>query len=160
MDTNVIGFTRRLNPSGQVAVPLAVIDLTDKSDGNAIGIGLADFVTRRLVDKVDWEKTYTNVIATGVYSAGRVPITLGAEQEIIELILSKMEKPAEARIIRIKNTFSIDTFAATEALGKDIGKNEALSVIGKPVPTVFNEAQALELGYQASNSKVLSATGK
>jgi hypothetical protein len=81
MDTNVIGFTRRLNPSGQVAVPLAVLDLTDKSDGNAIGIGLADFVTRRLVDKVFWEKTYTNVIATGVYSAGRIPITLETEQE-------------------------------------------------------------------------------
>lgn len=143
MDTNVIGFTRRLNPSGQVAVPLAVLDLTDKSDGNAIGIGLADFVTRGLVNKVDREKTYTNVIATGVYSAGRIPITLETERQIIEVILSKMAKPEKARIIRIRNTFRLDTFTATEALREDIDKNETLSVIGQPVETVFNDDHAL-----------------
>ena len=143
MDTNVIGFTRRLNPSGQVAVPLAVLDLTDKSDGNAIGMGLADFVTRRLVRKVDRKKTYTNVIATGVYSAGRIPITLDSEQEIIAAILSKLENPEAARIIRIKNTFSIDTFAATEMLLEDIGKNKALSVVGEAMETVFNSDHAL-----------------
>lgn len=143
MDTNVIGFTRRLNPSGQVAVPLAVLDLTDKSDGNAIGIGLADFVTRRLVRKVDREKTYTNVIASGVYSAGRIPITFETEREIIEVILSKMEKPEEARIVRIRNTFSMDTFTATETLLEDISNNKALSVIGEPMETSFNVDHAL-----------------
>jgi hypothetical protein len=149
MDTNVIGFTRRFNPSGQVAVPLAVLDLTDKSGGNAIGIGLADFVTQRLVSKVDREKTNINVIATGVYSAGRIPITLTSEQEIISVILAKMEKPQNARIIRIKNTFRIDSFMATEGLLEDIGKNEALSVIGKPMDTVFNENQTLAFEYEA-----------
>ena len=143
MDTNVIGFTRRLNPSGQVAVPLAVLDLTDKSDGNAIGIGLADFTTRNLVRKVDRKKTYTNVIATGVYSAGRIPITLDSEQEIIEAILSKLEKPEAARIIRIKNTFSVDTFTATETLLEDIGKNKALSIVGEAMEAVFNSDHAL-----------------
>ena len=149
MDTNVIGFTRRFNPSGQVAVPLAVLDLTDKSGGNAIGIGLADFVTQRLVSKVDRQKTNINVIATGVYSAGRIPITLTSEQEIISVILAKMEKPQNARIIRIKNTFRIDSFMATEGLLEDIGKNEALSVIGKPMDTAFNENQTLAFEYEA-----------
>ena len=126
-----------------MAVPLAVLDLTDKSDGNAIGMGLADFVTRSLVSKVDQKKTYTNVIATGVYSAGRIPITLESEQEIIEAILSKMEKPEEARIIRIKNTFSIDTFTATEPLLEDFSKNKALSVMGEPMETIFSSDHAL-----------------
>jgi hypothetical protein len=71
-----------------------------------------------------------------------------------------MEKPSETRIIRIRNTFSIDTFTATETLAEDIRKNEALSVIGKPMHTVFNEAHALELGYRASNRKALSTTRK
>ena len=58
-------------------------------------------------------------------------------------ILSKMEKPEAARIIRIRNTFSIDTFIATETLFEDIGKNEALSVMGEPMETVFNADHAL-----------------
>jgi hypothetical protein len=158
MDTNVIGFTRRSNPSGQVAVPLAVLDLTEKSGGNAIGMGLADFVTRRLVSKVDRDKTNINVIATGVYSAGRTPITLASEQEIIGVILSKMEKPEKARIIRIKNTFHIDAFMATASLLEDIDKNEALSVIGKPMDTVFNADRALELEYAAADRKESTTT--
>jgi len=147
MDTNVIGFTRRSDPTGQVAVPLAVLDLTEKSDGNAIGMGLADFVTQRLVSKVDRDKTNINVIATGVFSAGRIPITLTSEQEIIEVILSKLEDPEKARIIRIKNTFHIDSFMATTGLREDIDKNEALSVIGKPMDTVFNVDHTLQFEY-------------
>lgn len=160
MDTNVIGFTRRLNPSGQAAVALAVLDLTDKSGGNAIGIGLADFVTQRLVSKVDRKKTNINVIATGVYSAGRIPITLASEQEIIGVILSKMEKPEKARIIRIKNTFRIDSFMATESLLEDIDKNEVLSVVGKPIDTVFNEDHALEFEYRAFDRTELTIPRK
>jgi hypothetical protein len=158
MDTNVIGFTRRLKPSGQVAVALAVLDLTDKSGGNAIGIGLADFVTQRLVSKVDHEKTNINVIASGFYSAGRIPITLPSEQEIIGVILSKMEKPEKARIIRIKNTLHIDAFMATASLLEDIDKNETLTVIGKPMDTVFNADHALEFEYQASDLKESTTT--
>jgi hypothetical protein len=160
MDTNVIGFTRRLNPSGQVAVALAVLDLTDRSGGNAIGIGLADFVTQRLVNKVDRQKTNINVIATGIYSAGRIPITLASEQEIIDVILAKMEKPENARIIRIKNTFRIDSFMATDSLLEDIDKNEALSVIGKPMDTVFNEERALVFEYQAADRRELTTARK
>ena len=68
----------------------------------------------------------------------------------MEVILSKMEKPEKARIIRIKNTFHIDAFMATESLLEDINKNEALSVIGKPMDTVFNADHALEFEYPAS----------
>ncbi|MBM4314760.1 MAG: DUF362 domain-containing protein, partial [Deltaproteobacteria bacterium] len=93
MDTNVIGFTRRLVITGQVAVPLAVLDLTEKTEGNAMGIGLADLTTRRLVEKIDYGSTYTNVLATGVYSAGRIPVTLDNDKEILDTVLHRLEHP-------------------------------------------------------------------
>jgi hypothetical protein len=92
-------------------------------------------------------------MATGVYSAGRIPITLASEKEIIGVILAKMEKPEEARIIRIKNTFRTDSFMATASLLEDIEKNEALAVIGKPMDTIFNADHALEFEAQASDRK-------
>ena len=143
-----------------MAVPLAVLDLTEKSDGNAIGVGLADFVTRQLVSKIDRDKTNINVIATGVYSAGRIPVTLASEKEIIGVVLSKMEKSEDARIIRIKNTFRIDAFMATAGLLEDIDKNEALSVAGEPMDTVFNAEHALEFEHQASDPQKSTTTRK
>ncbi len=102
MDTNVIGFTRRLLATGQTAVPLAVLGLTDKTEGNAMGIGLADLTTRRLVEKIDYQKTYTNVLATGIYSTGRIPVTLENDKAILDAVIGKLEHPEKARIIRIQ----------------------------------------------------------
>lgn len=139
MDTNVIGFTRRLVESGQVAVPLAVLELTEKTEGNAMGIGLADFTTRRLVEKIDYPSTYTNVLATGIYSAGRIPVTFENDKEILDVVIGKLEYPEKARIIRIKNTLELDQFLATEALIGEVLKQEQLAICGELMETCFDE---------------------
>lgn len=139
MDTNVIGFTRRLVISGQVAVPLTVLDLTEKTDGNAMGIGLADFTTRRLVEKIDYQATYTNVLASGIYSAGRIPVTFENDKEILDAVIHKMEHPEKARIIRIKNTLQLDQFFATEALIGEVLRHEQLEICGELIETCFDE---------------------
>ena len=139
MDTNVIGFTRRLTITGQVAVPLAVLDLTEKSEGNAMGIGLADFTTRRLVDKIDYHSTYTNVLATGIYSAGRIPVTLENDGAILDAVIDKLEHPEKARIVMIKNTLELDCFLVTEPLIGEILRQKQLEVCGESIETCFDE---------------------
>ena len=139
MDTNVIGFTRRLVISGQVAVPLAVLELTEKTEGNAMGIGLADFTTRRLVEKIDYQATYTNVLASGIYSAGRISVTFENDKEILDVVIRKMEHPEKARIIRIKNTLQLDQFLATEALIGEVLQQEQLEICGELIETCFDE---------------------
>ncbi|MDA8126922.1 MAG: hypothetical protein M0009_17260 [Deltaproteobacteria bacterium] len=138
MDTNVIGFTRRVMPSGSAAVPLAVLGLTKKTEGNAMGIGLADFTTRRLVDGIDYRATYANVLASGIYSAGRIPVIFETEREVLEMVLGKLEHPEKARIIRIKDTLHLDRFWATESLLGEIGRQEALATEGGLVETRFD----------------------
>jgi hypothetical protein len=138
MDTNVIGFTRRLLATGQTAVPLAVLDLTEKTEGNAMGIGLADFTTRRLVDKIDYQKTYTNVLATGIYSTGRIPVVFENDREILDAVICRLEHPEKARIIRIRNTFQLDRFLATEVLGGEILQQEHLQIDGEPRESCFD----------------------
>ena len=63
MDSNIIGrhgtFFEPPYTSPKVTF-IVVCDLTAHTYGNAIGIGSADFATRRLVDKIDWEATYVN----------------------------------------------------------------------------------------------------
>ena len=139
MDTNVIGFTRRLLATGQTAVPLAVLDLTEKTEGNAMGIGLADLTTRRLVENIDYQKTYTNVLATGIYSTGRIPLTLDNEKAILDAVIGKLAHPEKARVIRIKNTLELDRFWATEALREELLGQQELEIEGEAVETRFDE---------------------
>jgi hypothetical protein len=138
MDTNVVGFTRRLTKSGQVAVPLAVLDLTEKTEGNALGVGLADFTTRRLVEKINYQTTYTNVLATGIYSTGRIPLTFETDKEILDAVLGKLEHPESARIIRIENTLHLDRFLATESLIGEIAEQGLLETVGEITETCFS----------------------
>jgi hypothetical protein len=139
MDTNVIGFTRRLVATGQTAVPLAVLELTEKTEGNAMGIGLADFTTRRLIEKIDYQKTYTNVLATGIYSTGRIPVTLENDKAILDAVIGKLEHPEEARIVRIQNTLDLDRFWATEALLGELRQQQQLEIDDERSETRFDE---------------------
>ena len=64
MDTNVVG--RMLlpgvkEPESPGAARIVVLDLTDETHGNANGVGLADIITRRLHERIDFEATYANV---------------------------------------------------------------------------------------------------
>ena len=79
MDTNVIG-RMWVHGSDEFARPsiasIAVLDLTDGSHGNAAGLGLADFTTQRLVEKVDFAAFYINCLtaSTGGLQRGQVPM--------------------------------------------------------------------------------------
>jgi hypothetical protein len=79
MDPNVIGFWRR---EGGERRPdyrcLIVLDLTDASHGNAHGIGMADLITRRVLDRVDLKATYLNALTSGYCAQGgyRCPWTM------------------------------------------------------------------------------------
>ena len=86
MDTNVIGY-RGVNGYEDLTRPriqaIAALALSEASQGNAIGVGLADFITRRLRNSIDEQKTFTNVFTTGDMRRMAIPCTLTNEQEVI-----------------------------------------------------------------------------
>jgi hypothetical protein len=133
MDTNVIG--RNGEPAGkQMSVnPVYtnfVRDLTEESYGNAVGIGLADLVSRRLVNKIDYSPTYINAITSTNVEAARVPVTFDTDREAMETAFSTCGNSVEAcRMIWIKNTLKLDQFIATEALLDEIGSKSHLKVL-------------------------------
>ncbi|SFM46578.1 lactate racemase domain-containing protein [Thermodesulforhabdus norvegica] len=115
MDPNVIGFWRReggeRKPDYRTVI---VLDLTPASHGNATGIGMADIVPRRLIDKVDWNATYTNARTSRVLRSARMPLVVDSDKEAFELALDMVPDPHRIRMVRIKNTLELETFWATE----------------------------------------------
>ena len=90
MDTNVIGrMMQNLEPEPAKPAILRIFvrDLTEESDGNATGIGLADFTTTRLVDKIDRHSTYMNGITALGPQKSKIPFYYDTDREAIEVAL-------------------------------------------------------------------------
>jgi hypothetical protein len=133
MDTNVIGRNvsqRERAPVKPWFTRIFVRDLSKESYGNAVGIGLADLVSRRLVDKIDFKPTYINAITSTNIEAARVPVTFDTDREAMETAFSTCGNSVEAcRMVWIKNTLKLDQFIATEALLDEIGSKPHLKVL-------------------------------
>lgn len=144
MDPNVIGMWRReggeRNPDYRV---LVVLDLTDASYGNAVGIGMADLTTRRLMDKVDLKATYTNALTSGVLRSARLPIVLETDLEAVEAALAHVPDRKSVRMARILDTFHLGRLWVTEPVARELEGNPGISVKWTPLSLRFDPAGRL-----------------
>jgi len=61
---------------------IVALDLTEESGGNATGIGIADFTTRRLADKIDWNKTAINTLTACASQRGEAAAAVQVGQGV------------------------------------------------------------------------------
>ena len=135
MDTNVIGRMMQNfepEPLKPAILRIFVRDLTEQSDGNATGIGLADFTTTRLVDKIDRHATYMNGITALGPQKSKVPFYYDTDHQAIDAALNTigLTKPENARVIRIESTLRLTELDLSEALLNDAQLHSNLEVAG------------------------------
>jgi hypothetical protein len=145
MDTNVIGRPSNPHepfPNDPKILWIVTLDLTEDSYGNAVGIGNADFTTRRLVEKIDMKPTLINAITACAPGGAKVPATYDTDREAVETALSciGLTSPDKARVIRIKNTLMLGEIEVSEAYAAEIAKRPDLTPIGDASPLPFDAA--------------------
>jgi hypothetical protein len=106
-------------------------DLTEDTEGNATGIGMADVVLRQAVEKMDVVATYMNLITAKGPEGARIPLTVDTDRQALYIALAccLQTEVETARIARIKNTKDVEEFWASEALLPELlatGKVEPL----------------------------------
>jgi hypothetical protein len=143
MDTNVIGrimFIGEKEPENPKITRIVVLDLAEESHGNAIGVGLADYTTQRLVNNIDAEATAINSIAGMSPEKGRVPIALKTDREAFEAALTTIGAidPKDARVVHIKNTLEIAELDISESLLEDMKGRKDLELIEELGPMPFD----------------------
>lgn len=124
MDTNVIGRLRiagKPEPEWPKVRAIVALGLTPGTHGNALGIGLADFTVKTVVESIDWKLTAANVLASGFIERGKVPLVLPGPAEALAAALSHVfrdhpERRDSARVLRIRNTLELETFRVSESL--------------------------------------------
>ncbi len=132
MDTNVIGrfwMPKENDPSAPDIGKIVVLDLSQETHGNAIGIGLADLTTVRVVSKIDYNKTYVNCLTQGSCETGKIPPSMPNDRDAIAtaIRISGPIEPTQARIVRIKNTQELEKIWISETLAEQIGESNSLT---------------------------------
>jgi hypothetical protein len=142
MDTNVIGrhatWFERPFTSPRITFIVAC-DTTANTYGNANGIGLADFATRRLADRIDWEPTYVNALTACSPGGPKLPAVLDTTQEAIAVALSclGLDRIEDARVVRIQNTLRLAEVEVSAAFGAALAGRDDLTPLGEPTPMTF-----------------------
>ena len=142
MDPNVLGrlyFAPNEEPKSPRYIRILVRDLTEKTAGNAVGMGLADFATRRLANKVNFQYTYTNALTGLSPMRSKLPIIFETDQDAIEGALKTigLTEPADAKVARIKNTLDLEYLYASDALLPEIEERGDLEIVSGPHPFAF-----------------------
>lgn len=129
----VSGFDR------PVVKRLVLLDLSDETHGNATGIGLADVITRRLFERVDFASTYANVITSAYLDGAAIPIIMETAEDAIRLAIKTAirVKPADIRIVRIKDTLSIDEIHVSEAMMDEVRTHPSLEILHEPEQMIW-----------------------
>jgi hypothetical protein len=141
MDTNVIGrditgYLSSLHPDGPITPRIARIfvrDLTPASNGNGIGLGLADFTTARLVKALNLQYTYMNGLTSLGLLPAKIPIYFDNDREGVEAALASLAVTdrGDLRVVRISDTLNLERFQASEPCLAALNGRPGVKTAGK-----------------------------
>jgi hypothetical protein len=147
IDPNITG---RIGVSGEhdAAAPqvraMVACDLTEETHGNAIGVGLADVITRRLFAKIDYTSTYGNVITSSFLNRGKIPIVADTDRDAFAIALRSCGhlEDGRERIVRIIDTLHLEEVYVSQAVANEISTHERIDVVGA-ASDLFDDAGRL-----------------
>jgi hypothetical protein len=141
IDPNVSGRFRIAEYGEQTGLArrLVVLDLTTASGGNALGMGIADVITDRLYQKIDFKKTYINTITSTFLQRAFMPIVAPDDRTAIKIAIDtcgRYVEPEQARMAVIKNTLELKELYITQALRSELPAG--YDVAAGPLTDVFD----------------------
>jgi len=134
-DTKVVGRIGMPMVSDDPEFPkikrILVCDLTEASEGNAVGVGIADFITRRLYDKIDQAALDINTITGVCPEMGKIPLTLENDREALDIAIRcvGLVPLDKLKIMRIKNTSCLSEVAVSEGYEAEMMQRTDLEII-------------------------------
>lgn len=152
IDTNIIGRTRIQGvpePSRPAVKRIVVLDLSEESHGNATGIGLADFVTKRLIDKMDRQATYLNCLTSTFVIRAATPIHYEDDCKLMEAVEYSLSSipPENLRIVIVPNTLFLTECLVSEVVAKELYSREEIAIVDEAEELTFDSQNRLLLQF-------------
>lgn len=134
MDPHITGRAATPYIASRLTVgKLVVLDLSKKTRGNCTGVGLADFCTRQLFDKIDFRAFYTNHLTSTVTTGAKIPMIMETPQMAVQAALKTANAldPSRPRVVRIPNTLALERILISDALLEEARENPEIEVLGE-----------------------------
>ncbi len=151
LDTGVIGRIRiagEPEPERPRVRSLAVMSLTPASHGNAVGIGLADVITRELYEAIDFDAMYENGLTSSFSERIKVPYVAADHREAIRAAIrfaalhaDPLRAVEQARIVRIRNTLDLSSMLLSGAACDAVRQREDLTICGQSLPLLDSDGR-------------------
>jgi hypothetical protein len=134
-DTKVVGRIGlplvAAEPTSPRIKRIMVGDLTEGSEGNAVGVGIVDIITQRLLDKIDMDALNINTITGVCPEMGKIPLTMKNDRDAVEVAIKcvGLIPKNKLKIMRIKNTALLSEIDVSEAYQEELAKRSDLEVV-------------------------------
>jgi hypothetical protein len=144
-DPNITGrYPTPYATGGPVVTKQVVLDLTHESEGNANGIGTADFTTLRAASKMDLGQTYPNGLTSTVVGPTALPMVLPNDRMALQAAILTCNAVGRApRLMRLANTLKVGEFQVSVELLDEVRAHPHLEIVGTPAPLAFDRVGAL-----------------
>lgn len=132
MDPNITGnFATPYASGGPEVTRTVVLGLTEKTHGNANGIGMADMTTKAVMNEIKWEKGYANALTSTVIDVIKLPMCLDTQELAVKAAIKTCNAfdLNKVRVVRIKNTLEIDEIWISESMIEEARKNSNLEIL-------------------------------
>lgn len=142
MDPNITGtFCTPYASGGIKSQRVAVLDLSEETHGNGIGLGYASATTQKVFDQLDLVSMYPNAITCTVLGGVRIPIVMATEKEAIQVCVKTCNEidKSNPRIVRIPNSLHIEHVYLSESYYEEAKANPLLEIESEPQFMHFDE---------------------
>ncbi len=158
MDPNVTGRAFDLMESdfsGQLdATRVVVLDLSDPTDGNAIGVGNADIITEKVFTRLDYEVTLMNALTSLSLHKAFIPVRLPSERKAIQAGFATLGPiaPRDVRAVIVQDTAHLTEFLASAALRETLGACSGVDILASG-PLAFDAEGNLLTPWQPTSRR-------
>ncbi|PEZ84102.1 lactate racemase domain-containing protein [Bacillus sp. AFS017274] len=135
MDPNITGnFATPYATGGPDVKRTVVLGLTEKTHGNANGIGMADMTTKAVMNEIEWEKGYANALTSTVTDVVKLPMFLDTQELAVKAAIKTCNAfdLNKVRVVRIKNTLEIGEIWISESMKEEALKNKNIELLSEP----------------------------
>ena len=148
VDTNIVGrFHTNAASGGPNTIKLGFLDISEKSGGNGNGMGLADFVSKKFYDKVDFEATYINAITSTEPNSVKLPLVLDDDKYVFKgcVKLCGVRNLEDLKLVIINNTKEQDEVYMSKAAFENVVDKSKVKKISDLFDIPFDKYNNLNL---------------
>jgi hypothetical protein len=128
------------NPETPFVHKMAILGLSAKSEGNAMGIGMADYITRGVAESLDLKAIYMNAVTAALVEKARIPMALKDDRTAMRAVAATcwQTDTARMRIAHIRNSLYLGEVLMTEPLYDEIRERDGVEALSDPEPPRFD----------------------